>query len=268
MALQRTENGHGILDALREKRNVMTAIMLRDMRTRFFNHGLGFLLVPIWPLAHMLILLTLYTVSGRRAPFGDNLRVFFASGLIPTLSFMYISRYMAMSLASNRPLLHFPVVRVLDVAGARATLEVLASCLTVTFILTILWLIGDNPMPHDPYQAAYAYLSVLLLAAGMGTLVSIISMFFRPFAMIYSLSMIVVYLTSGTMFLASSLPDSISYYLSFNPALHAVEWMRLAYYEGYSDKLLSREYLIGFGLGALCIGLVMERTLRRIMLEG
>ncbi|PZR50261.1 MAG: capsular biosynthesis protein, partial [Stutzerimonas stutzeri] len=79
-----------ILDALREKRNVMTAVMLRDMRTRFFNHGLGFLVVSLWPLAHMVILLLIYTLMGRTAPFGDSLPVFFATGLIPTLTFMYV----------------------------------------------------------------------------------------------------------------------------------------------------------------------------------
>ncbi len=59
----------------------MTAVILRDMRTRFFNHGLGFLIVSLWPLAHMLILLMIYSLTGRRTPFGDSLYVFFALGL-------------------------------------------------------------------------------------------------------------------------------------------------------------------------------------------
>ncbi|WP_236776042.1 hypothetical protein [Agrobacterium tumefaciens] len=71
-AIERTS----IRNALSEKKNVMTAVILRDMRSRFFNHGLGFLLVSLWPLAHMLILLTIYTVMGRKTPYGDSLNVF------------------------------------------------------------------------------------------------------------------------------------------------------------------------------------------------
>lgn len=56
-----------IVDALIEKKHVMTAVILRDMRSRFFNHGLGFLIVSLWPLAHMIILIGLYTAMGRKA---------------------------------------------------------------------------------------------------------------------------------------------------------------------------------------------------------
>jgi len=246
----------------------MKAVMLRDMRTRFFNHGLGFLLVSLWPLAHMLILIGIYTILGRYAPYGQSLQVFFLTGLIPTLTFMYISRFMAFSLILNKPMLAFPVVKVLDVMAARAVLEILAAFVTLFFAFVILLLLGDDPFPRDPFQALYAYLSVLLLAIGAGSVASVITMFFRFFSTIYSLSMIIVYILSGTLFLASALPESIIYPLSFNPILHGVEWMRTAYYEGYSTRVLDKQYLILFGLTSLCIGLGMERMLRRIMLEG
>lgn len=246
----------------------MTAVMLRDMRTRFFNHGLGFLIVSLWPLAHMLILIGIYTLFGRTAPFGDSLRVFFLTGLIPTLTFMYVSRFMCISLALNRPMLAFPVVKVLDIMAARALLEITAAFLTLFFAFTILLLFGDDPFPRDPFQAFYAYLSLLLLAIGVGSVAGVITMFLSFFATLYALSMILVYILSGTLFVVSALPESLVYPLSFNPVLHAVEWMRIAYYEGYSDRVLDKEYLIGFGATALCLGLLMERMLRRIMLEG
>lgn len=256
-----------ILDALRQKRNVMTAVMLRDMRTRFFNHGLGFLIVSLWPLAHMLILIMVYTLFGRTAPFGDSLQVFFLTGLIPTMTFMYVSRFMCLSLTLNRPMLAFPMVKVLDIMAARALLEIVAAFLTLFFAFTILLLQGENPFPRDPFQAFYAYLAVLLLAIGVGSVASVITMFFSFFATLYGLSMILVYILSGTLFVAAALPEALVYPLSFNPVLHAVEWMRIAYYEGYSDRILDKEYLIGFGMTSLCLGLLMERVLRRTMLE-
>lgn len=151
-----------VLSALAEKRNVMSAVVLRDMRSRFFNHGLGFLLVSLWPLAHMIILLGIFTVMGRKAPYGESLNVFFATGLIPTLAFMYVSRFMSLSLTINRPMLSFPVVKVVDIMLARAFLEVVAASLTLFFMFMILLALGDNPLPANVFEAVYAYLSVIL----------------------------------------------------------------------------------------------------------
>ena len=247
--------------------NVMKAVILRDLRTRFFDHGLGFLLVPLWPLAHMVILLIIYSLSGRSVPFGDSLNLFFATGLIPTLAFMYISRFMSLSIVLNRPMMAFPAVTAVDIMAARAFLEVVAGYLTLIFIFTILTILGDNPIPYDMEQAVLAYLATLLLAIGVGSLASVIVMFVPFFVTVYALLMIVIYIASGTLFIVSALPDQISYILSWNPVVHAVDWMRSAYYPTYSTKILDKQYLLGFGLGSLCLGLTLERTLRWKVLE-
>jgi capsular polysaccharide transport system permease protein len=70
------------------------------------------------------------------------------------------------------------------------------------------------------------------------------------------------------MFVASNLPDKLAVPLSYNPVLECVEWMRTAYYETYSDRLVSEQYIIAFGLVTLCLGLTAERFFRRRMLEG
>lgn len=257
-----------LTDALRSKRNVMTAVVLRDMRTRFFNHGLGFLIVSLWPLAHMLILLTIYTLTGRRTPFGDSLNVFFATGLIPTLAFMYVSRFMSLSLIINKPMLAFSAVTVVDIMMSRALLEVIAAYITLILIISIIYIIGDNPFPDDIDGALCAYLSSILLAVGVGTLAGVVVMFMPFFATIYAILMILVYIGSGTLFVVSELPDFASIPLSYNPVVHAVEWMRVAYYPTYSTKILDKEYLVGFGLTSLFLGLLLERILRGRMLEG
>ncbi len=254
--------------AFEQKLNVMNAVILRDMRTRFFNHGLGFLVQSIWPLAHMGVLLLIYNFAGRKAPFGDDLNVFFATGLIPTLTFMYISRFMSLSLLFNKSMLAFPAVKVTDILFGRAFLETIASALTLALIIFILWLAGDNPAPVDPVQAVLAFLATILLAVGVGTLVGVVVMFVDIFVTVYALMGIVFYVSSGTLFVASQLPDSIAIPLSYNPILQCVEWMRTAYYDDYSDRLLNKEYLIIFGFTSLGLGLFLEKTFRRIMMEG
>ncbi|WP_082760336.1 ABC transporter permease [Agrobacterium bohemicum] len=245
----------------------MNAVILRDMRSRFFDHGLGFLVVSLWPLAHMLILLLIYSAMGRRAPYGESLNVFFATGLIPTLAFMYISRFMSLSLVLNRPMLAFPVVTVLDIMLARSVLEVIAAFITLGLMFLTLVALGDDPFPIDPFLAVEAYGASILLAVGMGFLAGVIVMFLPLFATIYALTMIVVYISSGTLFVVQTMPEPVTYVLSWNPVFHLVEWMREAYYLGYNSRVLDKQYVVWFGVTALAAGLALERSLRMRMLE-
>jgi len=254
-------------DALRQKRNVMSAVVLRDMRSRFFNHGLGFIVQSLWPLAHMLIIISVNTFAGRSAPYGESPLIFFGAGLIPTLSFMYISRFMALSIVLNKNMLSFPIVTVTDILFARAFLEVIAGFITLIFVWIIFVCLGLNPYPMDPAQAVLAYLATILLAVGIGTIVGVITSFLPLFVTIYALFSIVVYIASGAVFVSPNLPDQLAIPLSYNPVVQCVEWMRTAYFGGYSDRLLDRGYLLGFGLASLFIGLAAERLSRRILLD-
>lgn len=259
---------HPIIEALIRKRDVLGAVILRDMRTRFFNHGLGFIIVPLWPLVHMGALIIIHAAAGHGAPpYGESTALFYATGLVPTLTFMYVSRYMGFSLVMNRAMLAFPVVKALDVMVGRAFLEVIAACITLTLMLTILWATGQNPWPYDIESAVCAYMAIILLGFGCGILVGVASMFFPFFVTIWQLTLILFYVSSGTMFVASNLPDSLSIPLSYSPVTECVEWMRTAFYESYSDKLVHPEYILSFGMVTLCLGLTIERFFRRQMLE-
>jgi len=255
------------ISALLRKWAVMRAVMLRDMRSRFFDHGLGFLIVVLWPLAHLIILLAIYKAVGRTTPYGDSLDIFFATGLIPTLSFMYVSRFMALSLVLNRAMLAFPVVQPSDILFGRALLEILAICLMTFLTLLLLVAFGENPAPFDLVAATSAFAVVILLAIGTGIWVGVIAAIFPFAATLYALFMIVIYISSGTLFVVSALPVQLSYALSWNPVLQGVEWMRTAYFLGYPDQVLDIPYLLGFALGSIFFGLLIERLLRPWLLE-
>lgn len=262
-----TRSRLSFLAAMRRKWAVMRAVMLRDMRTRFFNHGLGFLIVVLWPLSHLLILLFIYKLLGRSAPYGESLDIFFATGLIPTLSFVYVSRFMAWSLSLNRPMLVLSVVRPSDILFGRALLEILASCMMAFLTFMVLLAFGESPVPHDVVAAVSAFAATLLLAVGTGMIIGVIGQLVPFLLTLYALAMILVYILSGTLFVVSALPASISYALSWNPVLHGVEWMRAAYFLGYPDQVLDTTYLIGFALGSIFLGLAFERLLRPWVLE-
>jgi capsular polysaccharide transport system permease protein len=241
---------------------VLTALMLRNIRTRFFGTGLGFLIALSWPLVHIGILLLISVGFGRSAPYGDNMALFFATGLVPFMAWLYISRYMMVSVQHTRPLLAFPAVKILDILFAGAILEVLSFSCSIIALAVVLVAFGTDLTPLYPEQAALALATAMLLGLSWGVLNSLILMAAPIWMTVSSLFTIFVYTTSGIFFVPANLPETLRYYLSFNPLLQVIEWMRSAYYDGYGTELLDKQYPVGFALVLLFIGLAAERIFR------
>ncbi|MGF1446561.1 MAG: ABC transporter permease [Pikeienuella sp.] len=247
---------------------VIWAVMLRDIRTRFFNHGLGYLLAISWPVAHILVLLGFYTLLGRHAPYGQSIELFFATALVPFMAWNYMSRFIMLSLVINRALLAFPAVKIFDVLVGRAILEVLASLAMLGLLVVLARFAGIDARPADFVSAAAAMATALALGLGCGVLSAVIAMVMPGWVTIYTLLIIAAYILSGIVFVPSALPPDLAAALAWVPTLHLVEWMRVAYYDGYPAQLLDRGYVLSWAAATLLAGLALERAIRGRLLGG
>ena len=236
--------------------------MLRNIRTRFFAHGLGFLVSIGFPLVHIGILLMLNAFFDRAPPYGDSLVLFYASGLLPFMAWMYMSRYIMVTVFNTRLLLAFPAVKIFDLCLAGALLELLSSCLMAIVLGLVLASLGINVWPPDPIEAALAFGMALLLGLGFGILFALIMMALPMMGTAIGLFVIFMYLISGIFFLPDALPEGLRYYLSFNPVLQTVEWMRSAYYEGFGAVVLDKPYTVSWAVALLFVVLASERVFR------
>lgn len=243
------------------------AVILRDIRTRFFGHGLGYLVSIGWPLAHVLILLIIYRFAGRTAPYGSSMALFFATGLVPYMSFIYTARFIMMSLVMNKPLTALPAVKLVDLIIARAILEMLASCCMVILMCLIFFVLEIDTVPIDVEQACLAMMSALFLGLGFGVVNAIVAVAVQGWMLFFVLVNISLYLTSGILFVPDQMHPTIRYAMSFNPAFHLVEWMRLSYFQGYTASALDKVYLLSWAGGCLLIGLATERLVRGRLLQ-
>jgi capsular polysaccharide transport system permease protein len=117
-------------------------------------------------------------------------------------------------------------------------------------------------MPRDVVQASYAFGAVILLGVGFGMFNSVMTLVSHNWFVGFSLSMIVLWVTAGIIFVPDSMPLPFREILSYHPVLQVIEWMRSAYYEGYGALVLDRGYVICVAVGALFLGLLCERALR------
>jgi capsular polysaccharide transport system permease protein len=258
-----------VQQALAAQGRVIYALVLRDVRTRFFGNGLGFVAMSVgWPLVHIIGLLTAYTLLGRTAPVGDSLLLFFSTGLMPFMTYSYLSRWMMSGFVMNKPLLAFPIVSVTDIVLARALLETIGSILMAVVLCAILASLGVDFVPRDIPQACYAWGAAILFGIGMGTINSIFAMAFHGWLIGYALVIVVLYVSSGILFVVDTVPEPYRTWLAFNPVLHAVSWMRSAYYPGYGAITLDKSYLLGWALYSIFAGFLLERLIRGRLLQG
>jgi capsular polysaccharide transport system permease protein len=255
------------IDGIVSQFRVIVALVLRDMRSRFGHTFFGYVIMVLWPLSHLLTLLTVYLFTRSLVPIGTSAPVFLATGILPYILCLYPSRMITMSLVQNQPLLYFPIVKSFDVVLARSILEIITAFWVVVLFCLILFIFDVEILPIYPEDALLAIAATIYLSFSIGFLSAVLFKLVRAWMVVLIISMIIMYSASGALFMPSALADDVQYYLSFNPLLHAVEWLRAAYYDGYNYGLLNKPYLVGSATVLLCLGIVIERVMRPYLLQ-
>jgi capsular polysaccharide transport system permease protein len=247
---------------------VIYALILRDMRTRFGRSFLGYLIAIAFPLTHLLVLTTSHVAIKQIAPVGTDHALFIATGVLPYILCFYPARMIMLCIVQNHPLLAFPIVKPLDIMLARATLEVVIA-FTVTIVYLLILFAGNvEVVPLDSVEATAAVLSTISLGVGIGLLSALLYKLTRAWLAIQIGTMILLFASCGAFFVPTALSEEIRNILWYNPLLHSVEWLRLAYYEGYGEEMLSRQYLISVAVVLFFISILGEKAIRgRIMVS-
>lgn len=255
-------------ELLHSQWRVIHALMLRDVKTRFFGSAWGFLISIAWPVMHILIILVINTVVGRQVPYGDSAALWFATGMIPFAAFTYMSRFIMMGIVQNKPLVVFPRVKIMDILLARAIVEILSAGAVIIIMIIIFLFMDIDFIPARLTEAAYALGAAFLLGLGTGVINAIVAQAWPVWVIIFNLSMIILWILSGVLFVPDNLPEQARYYIAFNPVVHIVSWFRLAYYDDYGSLTLNKYYVLGFGFISLAFGLTLERLVRGRLLQG
>lgn len=256
------------ISALKAQGNILLALMLRDIKSRFFGTAWGFLLAIAWPLSHILLLLLINSALNRLPPYGDSAALWFSTGIVPFMAFSYMSRFIMYGLMHNRPLLVFPSIKIMDIVLASVVIEILNAALVILILIFIFTIMGVDYIPVNVTQAFLAIFSAMALGAGAGIISAILTQAFHGWATGFSLAMVFFWMISGIFFIPDNLPGYLRYPLSFNPILQDVTWLRSAYYEGYGALTLDKFYAVGFAVVCLFAGLVLERLVRGRLLQG
>ncbi|WP_342149940.1 ABC transporter [Methylorubrum sp. SB2] len=237
---------------------VINALMLRDMRSRFSASYWGYLVQMLWPVAHVLVIVSIMAFRDMESPMGDSPLLFVASGAFPFLAFKYISREMMKGYNAHKALLWFPQVKRVDTMVARGAVEICSSFMGLGVVSFVLICLGVDPVPVDIMTAMTGYLTAILMGLAIGSFnVSLVAIF--PFWMLmYIVIAIALYMTSGVQFMGCYLPERLYAIMKWNPLVHIVEWVRLGY-EPNLPVTIDYVYIYCWIFSAFTVGFLMDR---------
>ena len=231
---------------------VLSALMHREMITRYGRSSLGYAWAVLEPAAFIALLSLLFAQIAHSPPIGRSFALFYATGYVGFHWFHDISSVTARSVFVNRPLLAFPPVTPLDAVLARFVLQALTGIATGAVIFgTILWVFAD-PVALD----ARALMSAFALAACLGLGVGLANCWLfaqsRSWELAWGVISRPLFLISCVFFTFQSLPGFAREVLWYNPLIHVTAHMRAGFYPVYDASHASPRYVVAV---ALALGL-------------
>lgn len=241
---------------------VIHAVILREVRTRFGAYHLGYLWAVIVPLLFISVLTFVHTALGRGRAYGVPIEVLLLSGMMTWRTFSDTNGQIASAYRSNRALLVYPMVTVIDIVIARGMLE-FATKAVATFIIMILFIAAGVPAQiDDPLGVILGVATVTYFAMAYGHASGCIIVAIPSMSFLINSMRRILFFTSGALFLLSDIPAEWREYILLNPIAHIIDMVRGAWIASYSAPYYDINYILATGAALTVAAAVGEMTTR------
>jgi|GEM_PF-865484 len=230
-----TQRKPSLLIGLMNWLSLVSAIMEREIATRFAGGSLGHAWAVIIPVSWIVAITLFFRWMGRDAPIPVDLAVFMATGMVPYLIFRQIITSMMRTLKANRHLMTLGPATPEDLFTASAALEVMNAAVICSVIyMAIGFWTGFQPI-NDPLLAVWGLSLAIGLGIAIGRFAAVLSLLSDSAMRLVPIILRPFFWLSGIFFVAAELPSTVSGWLWFNPLFHAIEIMRSGYFAGFSS---------------------------------
>ena len=255
-----------VLEGASTQLRVIHALILRETKSRYGEHKMGFLWAFVEPMLMVGVMVMMFSVIRGDSDRGGGIPVvlFMATGLLPFMVFRDTMQQMVGAIVQNRSLLSFPQVSTFDVLIARALLELAVLLVVFVVFMTVLALLGFEVRVERPLGVLGGILLFAMAGTGVGFFLASLSPVMpaiRQFA-----SAVLgrpLFFTSGVFFTADFIPEPARGWLLYNPLLHLSEFTRSAFFHEFETSHASWGYALAWVIGLITLGLLTHQALRK-----
>jgi len=242
------------------QRDVIYALLLRELSSRFGKSRGGFLWVLVEPIAHLMIPVLMFGFIRQRLMPGVEYPVFLVYGFLPFLLFKAICLQIVDGVNAAQGLLSYRQVLLMDVFIAKAMAHCVIQAVVFSLVLTGLAMFGYDVLPPRPVELAGVLALAAVLAFGLGVLFAAVASLIPDTRPVIHVMFMPLYFVSGILFPVTRFPDDWVRWMAINPVLHLVELSRVMGVDGYEPmKYTSVLYPVALALVATIVGLMLYR---------
>ncbi len=247
--------------ALTVQARVVYALILHQIHTQYGKFKLGYLWALFDTSWRVVMFWIMRAVMGFKPPYGMSILLFLLMGFGVYQVFRHTVTQ-CMKIKGGK-ILTFPMITKLDLCIARAIVIWTTEVVTGVLLLVVGLFMGLDFCISNWGGLFFVLVMIPLLGFGTGILMEALSALYPFLDKFISLFLRVGAWISGVFYSVSSFPSSVMKYLWYNPLLHLIEIGRESMSRGYEAMNYSYLYVTSVALISLCLGLLLERYVRR-----
>lgn len=241
------------------QRRVLSALVMRELLTRYGRNNIGFLWLFLEPMLFILVITAFWIAARSIHGSAIPITAFALTGYSSVLLWRNMVSRCINAIETNKALLYHRQVTVTDVYFARVILEFLAVSTSFVALAIIMYMFDWMKAPEDAFQVLQGWLALswfgaalALTIGGLSEKVTVIEKLWPPFAFI-------LFAFSGVGFLLDSLPHSVQELLLWLPMVNGLEFMREGWFGSAFRPIYDMQYVLFVNLVLTFAGLSLVR---------
>ncbi|MBU3077153.1 ABC transporter permease [Sphingomonas quercus] len=263
MTTERTASGSSLIRALEVQCNVIGALMMRELHTRYGRENVGYLWMILEPMTLATAVGLIHLAQPAHTVSDINAVAMFSLGYCVFIMFRGMFNRAEGTIEANLPLLYHRMVTVFDLLLSRALLEAAGTTCTLIVMLFFGIMLGLTHLPYRPeylmgsllFMAWFSFSLSMLVCAGTHDN-RLLARFVHPIS--YILMPI-----SGGFYQVGWIPEPYRTWLSWFPMANIFEMARYGQFRAAPDTYFSIPYLIGSCMLLSVLGLLAIKLVRR-----
>lgn len=255
------------LRSLKIQINILSALVLREIITRYGRNNIGFLWLFVEPMSFTLLISLMWFFFKINSVSNLNIIAFVITGYPMVMMWRNASSRAKNSVSANQALLYHRNIRILDLVYARVALEIIGASAAQVFIMIIFIFLGLIVIPYDPFYMICAWGLMCWFSLGLGLIIFVLSAKYEVFNKMWgTLSFLLVPL-SGAFFWVDTFSPEVQKVLLLIPPINGTEMFRAGYFGPLVNTHQNVNYLILCNIALLFLGLAMVKTNEAYILE-
>jgi ABC-2 type transport system permease protein len=247
-------------------RDLVGALVSRDLKVRYRRSAIGFLWTMLQPLLMMVVLRTVFSslFQAKSAEVPQNYAIYALAGILFWNFFSQSIVASMNSLRGNAQLLQkLPVPKA--VFPLATVLSGLVNLLFALLPLFVLLIVTGHPLSPALLFLPISIFIAALFTLGAGLLLSPLAVFFSDVVELIGVLLMLLFYLTPVIYPKDIVPEKLRWVVRFNPIRSILEVFRDPIYQGEIPPLSHLSVAIGIALLALAIGAwVFRRSSDRI----